>query len=329
HVEIAYENDPFNPKAVNTLRLLDTFVEDFVLVNYPDPPTSGIPDLTLRLHKNERDILKDYARELAEDSIATFSERYRFTPLQPIVVEIYPNHEDFVVRSIGMPGVGILGVTFGYLFAMDSPSGHPEASYHWGTTLWHEMAHVFTLEATRHFVPRWFSEGISVFEEWRTGPIPGIRIPHYVLEAMAEDKFLPISDLDDGFMRPSYEEQVMVSYMQAGLVFEFIDREFGFDSIVDILYRFDGTTRPAQAIEAVLGITPAEFDRRFAAFIDAEYGELLDNLDTWSADFRAAFAALEAEDWQGALAAAERAIALYPDYVENDSPYLAMARAYA
>src|SRR5690606_24859933 len=55
----------------------------------------------------------------------------------------------------------------------------------------------------------------------------------------------------------------------------------------------------------------------------------LDNLDTWSADFRAAFAALEAEDWQGALAAAERAIALYPDYVENDSPYLAMARAYA
>ena len=71
-----------------------------------------------------------------------------------------------MVRSLGMPGVGILGVTFGYLFAMDSPSGHPDASYHWGTTLWHEMAHVFTLEASNHFVPRWFSEGISVFGEY-------------------------------------------------------------------------------------------------------------------------------------------------------------------
>lgn len=330
HVELAYENDPFNPKAVNTLRLLDTFVEDFVLVNYPDPPAAGgIPELTLRLHRDERDILRHYARELAEESIATFAERYRFTPREPVIVEIYPNHEDFVVRSIGMPGVGILGVTFGYLFAMDSPSGHPDETYHWGTTLWHEMAHVFTLEATNHFVPRWFSEGISVFEEWRTGPIPGIRIPHYVLEAMAEGKFLPIAELDDGFMRPSYENQVMVSYMQAGLVFEFIDREYGFDKIVDILYRFDGKTRPEQAIESVLGISVAEFDRHFKEFIDIQYGQLLGNLRQWTRDFRAAFDALNAEDWEGAIAAAEKANFLYPDYVENDSPYLAMARAWA
>src|SRR5690606_187328 len=189
---------PFNPKAVNTMRLLDTFVEDFELVNFPDPPTTGIPALTLRLHKDERAILTHYARELSEISIATFSERYRFTPRQPIVVEIYPNHEDFVVRSIGMPGVGILGVTFGYLFAMDSPSGHPEESYHWGTTLWHEMAHVFTVTATEHKVPRWYSEGISVYEEWRSGPIPGRKIPLDVLLAMAENKFLSVAELDDG-----------------------------------------------------------------------------------------------------------------------------------
>ena len=329
HVQLAYEGDPFNPKAVNTLRLLDTFLNDFVTVSYPDPPEDGLPELTLRLHRDERDILKHYARELAEDSIATFSERYEFEPTEPIIIEIYPNHEDFVVRSIGMPGVGILGVTFGYLFAMDSPSGHPQQDYHWGTTLWHEMAHVFTLKATDNYVPRWFSEGISVFEEWRTGPIPGVRIPTSVVQAMAQDRFLPIAELDDGFMRPSYEGQVMVSYMQAGLVFEFIDLEYGFDRIVDILYRFNDGASPHEAIVASLGITIEDFDRHFKQFIDLEYGPLLSQLDTWIQDHQDSFSALRQGNWEEAVAAAERAIFLSPDYVEVDSPYIAMARAYS
>lgn len=329
HVEISYEGDPFNPKAVNTLRLLDTFTSDFEVVTYPDPPEDGIPELMLRLDKDEKDILKHYARELAEESIATFSERYNFEPREPVVIEIYPNHEDFVVRSLGMPGVGILGVTFGYLFAMDSPSGHPEESYHWGTTLWHEMAHVFTLKITDHEVPRWFSEGISVFEEWRTGPIPGIRVPTDVLRAMADGRFLPVSELDDGFMRPSYNGQVMVSYMQSGLIFEFIDTEYGFDKIVDMLYQFEDGASADEAIQDVLSITIKDFDRHFKQFIDVQYGQLLSQLDTWIEDYRSSFEALRKENWEEAVASAERAIFLYPNYVEPDSPYLAMARAHA
>ena len=330
HVRTSYAGDAFNPKAVNLLRLLDTFIEDMEVLNYPDPPQGPFPTLELRLDKDETGVLQDYARDLSERSIALYSERYRFTPKAPIIVEIFPNHEDFVVRSIGMPGVGILGVTFGYLFAMDSPSAHPQGeSYHWGTTLWHEMAHVFTLEATDHLIPRWYSEGISVFEEWRTGPIPGRKIPLNVLQAMAEDKFLPIAKLDDGFMRPSYEDQVIVSYMQAGLVFEFIDLEYGFDKIVDILYQFREGISAVDAIEKSLGISVDDFDKHFKQFITIEYGEMLGQMPLWQQDHKASFAALEAENWQEAIAAAERANFVYPDYVEVDSPYIAMARAYA
>jgi membrane protease subunit HflC len=57
-------------------------------------------------------------------------------------------------------------------------------------------------------VPRWLSEGISVFEEWRTGPTPGVVVPPDVITAFSEDKFLPISDLDQGFIRPSYPNQI-------------------------------------------------------------------------------------------------------------------------
>ncbi|MBT5485311.1 MAG: tetratricopeptide repeat protein [Gammaproteobacteria bacterium] len=328
HVNISYDGNAFNPMTVNLLRLLDTFTEDFVSITYPDPPEGPLPELVVKLHKEERDVLKNYARKLSEDSIDVYTERYRFEPKEPIIVEIYPNHEDFVVRSIGMPGVGILGVTFGYLFAMDSPTGHPDQRYHWGTTLWHEMAHVFTLKATGNLVPRWFSEGISVYEEWRTGPIPGRKIPTNVLQAMAEDKFLPIAVLDDGFMRPNYDGQVIVSYMQAGLIFDFIDLEYGFDKIVDMLYLFNEDITPVAAIEQVLGISDSEFDRHFKQFIDIEYGPLLNGLGVWMEDMRAGYEALQAEKWEEAAAAAERAVFTYPDYVENDSPYIVMARAY-
>ena len=328
HVNVSYEGNAYNPMTVNLMRLLDNFTENFINISYPDPPEGPLPELILRLGKDERDVLNNYARRLSEDSIEIFKKRYRLEPTEPIIVEIYPNHEDFIVRSIGMPGVGLLGVTFGYLFAMDSPTAHPDQKYHWGTTLWHEMAHVFTLGATSNLVPRWVSEGISVYEEWRTGPIPGRKIPTDVLQAMSEDKFLPIAKLDDGFMRPEYSGQVIVSYMQSGLVFEFIDLEYGFDKIVDILYLFNEGLTPVEAIEQSLGISDADFDRHFKQFIDIEYGPLLGALPVWLEDMNTSYAALRDEQWEEAVAAAERAIFTYPDYVEVDSPYIVMARAY-
>ena len=330
HVEISYEGDGFNPKTLNMMRLLDTFSENFVDLTFPDPPEGdGIPKLVLRLDRNEVDVITPYARELAEASMATFEERYNFPAKEPVVVEIFPNHEDFVVRSIGMPGVGILGVTFGYLFAMDSPTGHPDETYHWGTTLWHEMAHVYTVEASEHGVPRWYSEGISVYEEWNTGPIPGIKIPAYVLSFMAEGAFLPVAELDNGFMRPSYEEQVIVSYMQAGLIFQFISEEYGHEKIVEMLYQFVEGTDEVTAIETTLEISENEFDRHFKQYIDIKFGPLLSNLQIWQQDLQATRQAYAAGDWEEVIAAANRAIFTFPDYVEQDSPYIAKALAHS
>ena len=70
------------------------------------------------------------------------------------------------------------------------------------------------------------------------------KFPTDVLQAMAEGKFMPISELDDGFMRPTYQGQVIVSYMQAGLIFDFIDLEYGFEKIVDMLYQFNEGATP-------------------------------------------------------------------------------------
>jgi tetratricopeptide (TPR) repeat protein len=328
HLEAAYEADPFNPKSVNTLRLLDT-LEGFATVTVPEKPEpGGFPRLAFRLDKKESPALRAYAGELTSRGIEQFAKRYRLQPKETIVIEIYPNHEDFVVRTVGMPGLGILGATFGYLFAMDSPTAHPEPDYHWGTTLWHELAHVFTLEASRHTVPRWFSEGVSVYEEWRHGPIPGIRIPIETFQAMAEDKLLPIEELDGGFIRPSYDSQVQVSYTQAGLVCEFIAREFGEEKLVDLLYAFDYKVATPEAIEKTFGMNTGEFDRHFGDFLDREYrNALVFKLDLWKKALAMAGEAFEKSDWETASEYARKAIEIHPDYAEGDSPYLLLARA--
>lgn len=328
-LEIAYAGDPYNPKTVNTLRLLDTF-DKFDLIPYPAKPRSNKrPDLLLRLDKSEEHVLLPYVTHLAEAAIATYTKQFRFKLKQPVVIEMYPNHEDFIVRTVGMPGLGLLGVTFGYLLAMDSPSGKADEDYHWGSTLWHEMAHVFTLESTNHLIPRWFSEGLSVFEEWSSGPIRGVRMPYSVYHAISQGLLLPVADLDQGFIRPTYENQVIVSYMQAGLICKFINMTYGFDKLVDMLQQYKNGADTPQAVQRTLHISTTEFDRRFSKFIQSQYGHTLAHLDEWRRLQKDAIKSLHASNWKAAIASSSKAITLFPDYVEYDSPYLTLAAAYA
>lgn len=327
HLETAHDLDPFSPKAVNTLRLLDSFV-DFRLISDPsEPGHDNVEPVTFRLHKKEADVIAPYAIELTRKSIDEFTSRYNFQLREPVIVEMYPDHEDFAVRTAGMPGIGILGATFGYVVAMDSPSSRPPEQYQWGTTLWHEMAHVFTLEASQHLVPRWFSEGISVFEEWRSGPNRGVRIPMSVYGAMKDDRFLPVAELDEGFIRPTYEEQIIVSYMQAGLICYFIDARFGADKLAALLNEFGAGLLTAAAIEKVFGIPASQFDIEFDNYVKSEHGAILDNLEDWHHTQESVAQLVAADDWQAIPELARHLIAYLPQYVEPDSPYIALARA--
>jgi tetratricopeptide (TPR) repeat protein len=328
HLVTAYEQDPFSPVAVNTLRLLDSF-ENFKLINDPEVPDDrGLVPVTFRLHKEESDAIAPYAIKLTRDSIAEFTDRYQFALREPVIIEMYPDHEDFAVRTAGMPGLGILGATFGYVVAMDSPSGRPPQEFQWGTTLWHEMAHVFTLEASNHLVPRWFSEGVSVFEEWRSGPNPGVRIPMSVYTAIKDGRMLPVAELDEGFLRPTYEGQVIVSYMQAGLVCQYIDAAYGAESLSGLLYKYRDGYQTGDAIEEVLGIPPSQFDRDFAKFVQGGHGAILDNLDDWHRTRKSIEQKVSEADWSGIIELAKHLLDLLPAYVEPDSPYLVLARAH-
>ena len=337
HLEIAYNGDPFSPKTVNTLRLLDSFDnferhsnKDNVVLGTEEQIEASLekPEVILRLHKEEAAYLRPYVMEVAEQSIGTFAKKYRFRLKEPVLIELYPDHDDFAVRTMGMPGIGLLGVTFGYLIAMDSPSGRPPGQFHWGTTLWHEIAHVFTLEATNHLVPRWYSEGLSMFEEWEARPSWGENISTDFVDAIKKEKLLPIAELDKGFVRPRYPSQIAVSYFQSGLVCKMIAEQWEFTKLVDLLEGFRDGRSTAENIEAELGVAPEEFDKRFADYLQEQYGDLIEGFGDWRKLMKEAVAAIRKKNWDEVIEPATKAQEIYPWFVEGGNPYVLLARAY-
>ena len=98
--------------------------------------------------------------------------------------------------------MGALGVCFGEVIAQDSPRARPRGTFNWGSTLWHEIAHSFTLAASEHKVPRWLTEGLSVLEERRARPGWGDDANPGFLTAWRDERLLPVAEINNGFVRP-------------------------------------------------------------------------------------------------------------------------------
>lgn len=269
HLEIAFDGDPYDVWTKNTLDMLDTFVE------YEETRTDRF---TFVIDGGESDLLSLYFGDLAEEAYDRLATRYGYRPATPIRVEVFRSHADFSVRTIGLVGLGALGVSFGPVISMDSPSARDAGEFNWGSTLWHELAHTFHLGLTRHRVPRWFSEGLAVYEERGARSGWGDDVNPSFLMAYLQDRLLPVSELNNGFARPSYPEQVIHSYYEASLVFELIERDYGAGAIVAMMegYR-DGLTTD-QVFETVLQVGVDEFGEAFFDYMDERFAGPLASL---------------------------------------------------
>lgn len=327
HLEIAYKGDPYSAKTVNTLRLLDSY-DQFDNIEDRESSADGSVQAIYRLDKDESELLLPYVRDLTNRAIAEFTRKYGFELKSPVRVEFYPNHDDFAVRTMAMPGIGLLGVTFGYVVAMDSPSGREPGGFHWGTTLWHELAHVFTLESTDHLVPRWYSEGISMYEEWMADVRWGESVGPEYIEAVRKRELLPIMELDRGFIRPKHAGQVAISYMQAGFVCKFIAERWGEGKLSELLRGFGANVPTGENITAVLGVSPKDFDEQFDGYMRDALGPALDGLSRWRRNLKAALEHAREGEWDEVIEPAEAAKAAYPQHVGSGSAYVLLANAH-
>ena len=262
-LEASFKLDPYHVPTFNLLGMLDT-LDKFVTVQ------DG--DLIFRFHKDEAAVLKEYAIPLAHQALNTFAARYDVAPRGPILIEIFPKHDDFAVRNVGLPGmIGALGACFGRVVTMDSPKARPPGSFQWEATLWHELAHVVTIQMSNQRVPRWLTEGVSEYEQKRARPEWARQMDIEFAELMNANHTIKLRDLNAAFTDP---RKIAMAYFQGSVVVEHIVNTYGAAGLNRLLRAYGQGLDTDLALKAALN---TDFDQMQAGFdqsLERRFGEL-------------------------------------------------------
>ena len=311
-LDLAYENHFRDASTVNSLRLMDSY-KNFQIFE--------TPTTILKMNKKEADVLRPYFQEEMLRAMATYEKKYKIKLKVPVQIEVYPDHEDFAVRTMGLPGLGALGVTFNNVVAMDSPSGRTPGEFHWASTMWHELSHVYVLSLTNDRVPRWFTEGLAVHEETAASPDWGDRLSPEIIAAIRDKKLLPVAEIDRGFVHPTFPAQVIVSYYQAGKICDYISERWGESKLLDMIHEFAKNRPTVDVIKEQLGLEPAAFDKDFLAMIDKETGKTVAGFADWTKQVREINQLAKDGKNDEVIAKGREIEGIYPDYVEKGNVY--------
>lgn len=256
NLEIGYENDPFNVLTSNMLKVFDT------LETY-----ATLESEHFKVHMSERDskILWPYLEPLLEEGWDTLTAKYGFEPEGPILIEVFEKTEDFAVRSVGLPDIGpLVGICFGKVITLISPD---TLSANWQEIVWHEFMHVITLQMTGNRMPRWLSEGMSVWEEREGRPYWGRSQGLDLVRAAEQDKLLHVRDLNAGFSGARSSADLGFAYFQSYLVVDYIAENYGFEKLVELVNQYALVKEDEARFSEVFDTNMDEFDAGFQSWI--------------------------------------------------------------
>ncbi|MFO0896280.1 MAG: peptidase MA family metallohydrolase [Pirellulales bacterium] len=302
----------------------------------------------LRMDAREAKLYGDRALDLLTRARATLGEKYGFQLDEKVTVEIFPQQKDFAIRTFGLPGgAGFLGVCFGRVITANSPAAQGPSLTSWESVLWHEFCHVVTLELTGNRLPRWLSEGISVYEENLTGKGWGQRMSPDYRQRFLSGKFTPLGQLSSAFLAPGSGADLQFAYFESALAVEYLVEKHGLERLKRVLLGLGAGQSVNEALEQHVGqINRLEED--FAKFARERAEQLAPGLDfteppgeaeerpapeRWLADHPNSYWALaalaakhvRAERWDDARPLATKLIELYPDCHDGENAYALLA----
>ncbi len=339
-LEQSFKDHPYDVVSYNLLQMMDS-LEKFVTVR------DG--DLVIRMDKADAAVMQESVVALSKEALASMTKRYNFTPKGPILIEIFPKHDDFAVRNVGLPGmIGALGACFGRVVTMDSPKARPPGDFQWAGTLWHELGHVITLQMSNQRVPRWLTEGISEYEEKIARPEWARSMDLEYVGLLNAGKTIKLAELNASFQDP---RRIGLAYFQASLLVEHIVATFGDEGLHKLLRAYGEGLETDAAMQKAIGVDLAGMQAGYDRRMDEKYGKLraalktppegvdlpkmpLDELKAYVAKDEGNYISQMAfgvqlqrvGDLEGAAAAFRKAAALVPIAIGDDSPNALLAR---
>jgi tetratricopeptide (TPR) repeat protein len=341
--EAAHKADAYDVHLFNLMQLHDE------LSKYRTLEADGF---LVRMEAKEAAIYGDAVIELLQRAKKTLCEKYGHELKDRITVEIFPEPNDFAVRTFGMPGAsGYLGVCFGRVITANSPASQKDHPSNWQAVLWHEFCHVVTLEVTRNRMPRWLSEGISVYEERQADPTWGQRMTAANRTRILKGLMTPIRELSGAFLRPETPSDLNFAYYQSSLVVEYFIERYGLEKLKSVLKELSTGLPIDPALERHLASLD-QLDEEFREFAAQMARELAPNLDwekydlsaigddddpdrlqRWVADHPTSLQGLtllsarliEQREFAKAVPPLKKLIELFPEQIGHDCPYELLA----
>jgi len=338
-----YEQDGYNVAAHNLIVLQDS-VKDFTTIE--------TDEFVLHMDPREAEIYGHRALALLGRARRVLCEKYEVQFDGPIAVEIFPDKQDFAVRTFGMPFVeGFLGVCFGSVITANSPASGRDHPSNWEAVLWHEFCHAVTLQKSKNRMPRWFSEGISVYEERQENAAWGQPMNLVYRQRILDGGLTPVSELSSAFLNPKSPMDLSFTYFESALVVEYLMETYGIEAVRKVLADLGEGMSTAAAIElhvAPLDKLDADFEafarkraEQFAAQADftppqLPPGATIEDVQRWCEQNPRNLPGLhllashlaKANRWPEAKKTLAQLIGLCPGSIDGDNPYVLLAHAH-
>lgn len=268
--EAVQKQDGYDVEAYNLTTLHDALARFATLTNR---------DFIVRLSRHEAEVYGAQVLDLLVRARSNLCAKYGLELKESTMVEIFPEQKDFAVRTFGLPGnPGYLGVCFGNVVTANSPAAHAGHAVNWQAVLWHEFCHVVTLHLTHNKMPRWLSEGISVYEEGQANRAWGQRMNPRYREMILGDGLVPVSKLSGAFLAPRSALHLQFAYFESSLVVQFIIERFGRAQLQALLRGLGEGVEINRALEQHTAPLP-KLEADFAAFARQQAQQLGPGLD--------------------------------------------------
>jgi tetratricopeptide (TPR) repeat protein len=255
-LEAAHSLDGYNARTTNYLRLLDEMAKyarkesaHFIVIY------DGVLD----------PVIPEYFSDYLESIYPQVTGDFHFEPKVKTMIEVFPTHDAFSVRTTGAPWLATVGASTGRIIAMVAPrkGGQTMGPFNWSQVLHHEFTHTVTLGETDNRIAHWFTEGLAVQQEH--SPIRWEWVP-MLYSAVTKHELFNMDELTWGFIRPKRPIDRQLAYAQSSWICEYIEGAYGHDTILQMLEQFRLGKDQDQVFETALHKSQSEFFTEFEAW---------------------------------------------------------------
>jgi tetratricopeptide (TPR) repeat protein len=296
-LEKAFEQDKFNIRVFNTLKVLDH------LEKYETLKTEHFH---IRFDPKHDKVLAAFVGKYCEDIYTELAGKFQYRPAGPILIEVFNTHPMFSGRVVALPDLHTVGACTGRMIAMVSPhdKAHVIAKpFNWARVLRHELVHIFNLEQTNFLVPHWATEGLAVSQEGFPMPPSWVQL---LRRRVPAGELMNLDNIHLGFIRPGSSEEWTLAYLQSLQYVTYLKTTYGDKAVGAMLEEYHQGLDTAAMLQKVCKISKEEFERGYRKYLEETVKKLAGRLPEKTPTFKT-LKAEHAKDPGNVLVAAQLA----------------------